>query len=117
VKLLKPKLEGNQISLLESLLQDDYLDIYGLHALGYLLLKSGCKIEEKVKTEILKAIDSDDWDDEERIYHMENFRKAIVKNKGVPVDLQTESLYEVMMEPKKEGESNLVNKIPTKKKK
>jgi len=114
---IQPRLQDKQLKLLKILKKDKFSGIFGIHALGWILLRCGCKIEEEVKTEILKAVDSDNWDHIEREYHMENLRKAVEKNEGKVVKLPYETVYDIMMEPRKEGEGNLINKIPVPKKK
>jgi len=108
---LQPLLEAKQTKVLKYVksLHDPEYQKYSIHALGFLLLKTGCNIDEKVKKEIISAIEADDWDEPSRIQHMNIFKEAINNSQpGVKVDLEDKSVYEVMMEDSK-PESGLIN--------
>lgn len=93
-------------SKLEELLQSAKTDEYECEeiagqVLGVFILCNGANMPDHIRAYILESIDADTWDhkDYKRQVHLNNFRlqiEAYPSNGGVIVDVEHESLFDVM---------------------
>lgn len=116
-KIPKAKLEANTekiVSVIER--ERGWEKQIAYQVLGVLLMKSGCSIEENLKTNIICAAHLDEWAEEDpgRKKDCEAFIQKIKEYKGTPTEVPSKGLFEVFGEAIAAGHQagQLINKIP-----
>ena len=68
--------------------------------LGVIILESGSKLPDDIKTKIVEAADNDDWaqEDEERNRYMKAFKYAVENYNGTPTEIEYEGLFQKIFE-------------------
>jgi hypothetical protein len=79
-------------------------------------MRSGCDMDEALKTEIISAAENDEWAQEDtgRRKDCEDFANKIKTYMGKPTEVKSKGLFEVFAEAIRDGqqEGGLINKIP-----
>jgi hypothetical protein len=84
--------------------------------LGVLLMRSGCEINETLKSNIVSAAHLDEWatEDSERRKSCDEFATRLKAYGGKPTETPSKGLFEVLAESIRDGQKagGLINKIP-----
>jgi hypothetical protein len=116
-KIPKGRLEANLPKILKVIGRTKGWDNQiGHQVLGVLIMRSGCDMDEALKTEIISAAENDEWaqEDTSRRKDCEDFANKIKAYMGKPTEVKSKGLFEVFAEAIKDGqkEGGLINKIP-----